>query len=121
MAAGSCEPTRRVRCWLAAGIPVMGSRRVLRWAMDHDGEMRRSERDWGALMRRGTSAAGWRDMIFWRPRISSKKKGGRLGVVLGRAERAPIEGGMRARGRGKRGRGRMGCTSDTTEIGRAHV
>jgi hypothetical protein len=30
--------------------------------MDHEGEMRRSEEEFGEVMRRGTSAALWRDI-----------------------------------------------------------
>jgi hypothetical protein len=40
----------------------MGSRRVLRWAMVHEGEMRRSDDELAELMIRGTSAAARRDM-----------------------------------------------------------
>jgi hypothetical protein len=41
----------------------MGSRRDLRWAMVHDGEMRRSDEELGELTRRGTSATLWRDIM----------------------------------------------------------
>ena len=54
---------RRERRWQLAGTPVMGSRRVLRCAMDHEGEMRRSEDEFGEVMSRGTSAELWRDML----------------------------------------------------------
>ena len=70
-ATGSCDATRKDSCWQAAGMPVMGSRRVLRWAMDHDGEMRRSDDELGELTRSGTSAALWRDMM------ASELSGGR--------------------------------------------
>jgi hypothetical protein len=41
----------------------MGSKRVLRWASVHDGEMRRSEEELGELTSRGTSATLCRDML----------------------------------------------------------
>jgi hypothetical protein len=41
----------------------MGSRRDLRCAMVHDGEMRRSDEELGELTSRGTSATLWRDMM----------------------------------------------------------
>ena len=40
----------------------MGSRRALSCAMDHDGDIRRSDDEFGELMRSGTSAALWSDM-----------------------------------------------------------
>lgn len=60
----SWEPRRSDSCWLLAGTPVMGSSRVLRWAMLQDGEMRRSEDELGELMMRGTSAALCSDMLL---------------------------------------------------------
>jgi hypothetical protein len=63
MGVGSWEAMRRESCWQLAGTPVMGSRRVLRWAMDHEGEMRRSEDELGEVMSRGTSAELWRAMM----------------------------------------------------------
>ena len=64
---GSWEAMRRESCWQLAGTPVIGSRRVLRWAMDHEGEMRRSEDELDEVMSRGTSAELWRDMLeVWR-------------------------------------------------------
>jgi hypothetical protein len=41
----------------------MGSKRDLRWARVHDGEIRRSDEEFGELMMRGTSATLWRDML----------------------------------------------------------
>tara|TARA_R110002003_G_scaffold141_13_gene12971 strand:- start:8084 stop:8266 length:183 start_codon:yes stop_codon:yes gene_type:complete len=41
----------------------MGSRRDLRCAIVHDGEIRRSDDEFGELMMRGTSATLWRDML----------------------------------------------------------
>jgi hypothetical protein len=58
----SCEPTRSASCWHDAGIPVMGSRRVRRWAMVHAGEMRRSVEKPAEETCRGTSAAEVRDI-----------------------------------------------------------
>lgn len=43
-------------------MPVTGSRRVFRWARDHEGEMRRSLWVLGDATSKGTSAAGWSDM-----------------------------------------------------------
>jgi hypothetical protein len=63
MGVGSWEAMRRESRWQLAGTPVMGSRRVLRWAMDHEGEMRRSEDELGEVMSRGTSAELWRAMM----------------------------------------------------------
>jgi len=59
---GSCEPTRSESCWQLAGTPVMGSRRVFRCAMVHEGDMRRSDDELAELMIRGTSAAASIDM-----------------------------------------------------------
>jgi hypothetical protein len=59
----SWEPTRRDSCWLLAGTPVIGSSRLFRWAMLHDGDMRRSDEELGELMRSGTSAALWSDIL----------------------------------------------------------
>jgi hypothetical protein len=41
----------------------MGSRRDLRWASVHEGEMRRSDDELGEVTRRGTSAMLCRDMF----------------------------------------------------------
>jgi hypothetical protein len=41
----------------------MGSKRDLRWAIVHDGEMRRSDEEFGEVMMRGTSAALCKDML----------------------------------------------------------
>jgi hypothetical protein len=41
----------------------MGSKRDLRWAIVHDGEIRRSDEEFGELIMRGTSAALCRDML----------------------------------------------------------
>jgi hypothetical protein len=41
----------------------MGSKRDLRCAIVHDGEIRRSDEEFGELMMRGTSATLWRDMM----------------------------------------------------------
>lgn len=56
IATASCEPKRRLRVWADAGIPVMGSRRDLRWAMVQDGDTRRSEPESVDLMSNGMSA-----------------------------------------------------------------
>lgn len=57
MGTASWEAMRRVSCWQLAGTPVMGSRRVLRCAIDHDGVMRRSEDELGEVTSKGTSGA----------------------------------------------------------------
>jgi len=57
MAVPSCVPTRRVSFCDDAGMPVIGSRRVLKCAMLHDGVIRRSDDEFGEVMRRGMSAA----------------------------------------------------------------
>src|SRR4051812_19675336 len=46
-ATASWDPRRNDSCWQPAGMPVMGSRRAFSWAMDHDGEIRRSEEEFG--------------------------------------------------------------------------
>lgn len=59
----SWAPTRRVSSWHEAGIPVMGSRRVLRCWIDQAGEMRRSDEALAEEICSGTSAADVRDML----------------------------------------------------------
>jgi hypothetical protein len=66
MGMASCEATRSASCWHDAGIPVMGSRRVLRCAMVHEGEMRRSVEKPAEEICRGTSAAELRDILATR-------------------------------------------------------
>ena len=89
-ATASCEPTRNDNVWLRAGTPVMGSRRVFRWAMLHDGEIRRSEEALGEVMMRGTSAALWRDAILadGKPNPQCSE----LGMRVGGLERSPEDG-----------------------------
>lgn len=64
MGTASWDATRRDSCWLVAGIPVMGSRRVFNCAMVHAGEILRSEDEFGEEIRRGTSAALCKDMLM---------------------------------------------------------
>jgi hypothetical protein len=55
IATASRDPKRRLSCWADAGTPVMGSRRVLRWATDQDGLILRSEPESADLMSKGMS------------------------------------------------------------------
>jgi hypothetical protein len=63
MATATREPKRRLSCWADAGMPVMGSRRALRWATDQDGLILRSEPESADLMSRGMSGAAWVESI----------------------------------------------------------
>ncbi len=60
---GCWDPRRSDNCCEPDGMPVMGSRRVLRCAMVHEGEMRRSDEELGDTIWRGTSGALWRAMV----------------------------------------------------------
>ena len=64
MEMASWDPTRKDSCWLCAGMPVMGSRRVFSCAMLHAGEILRSDDEFADAIIRGTSAALWRDMLM---------------------------------------------------------
>ena len=55
--AGWEDVTFRLSRWQVAGIPVMGSRRPLKCAMDHEGVMRRSEDEFSDTISRGISEA----------------------------------------------------------------
>ena len=73
MEMASWDPTRKDSCWLCAGMPVMGSRRVFSCAMLHAGEILRSDDEFADAIIRGTSAALCRDMLVserlrWWPR-----------------------------------------------------
>lgn len=54
---------------------MIGSNRLFKWAIVHDGEMRRSEDELGELMRSGTSVALWSDML-----VVGDRKGQTSGV-----------------------------------------
>src|ERR1700760_2782977 len=56
------EPKRRR--WADAGMPVMGSSRDLKWAIDQDGETRRSEEELAEEISRGTSLLGRRSILM---------------------------------------------------------
>lgn len=88
-------------CWQLAGMPVMGSRRVLSWAMDHEGEMRRSDDVLAEQTSRGTSAAGWRDMMASFGMLSLRSKTLEAGVGRGLAR--PEKGSLNERPRQGRG------------------
>ena len=57
MGCGVCDATFRLSLWQLAGIPVIGSRRLFKCAMVHDGDTRRSEDAFSDVMSKGTSAA----------------------------------------------------------------